>query len=119
MVSTQNTKTIRQDSDGDGLSDKWESLNDRDPNDGELQFEFDCGGWQTEGWVAKGNVTNIAGSQGFLDFDLLDGKATLRRSGLKLDARKQTGPTRIRMRSLNAVKIKIEPQWKSGSRELS
>ena len=43
-------EVYRPDRDGDGLSDKWEILNDRNPIDGLLYFDFDCGGWQTEGW---------------------------------------------------------------------
>jgi len=62
---------VRTDSDGDGLSNRWEDYNGRDPDDGRLQFEFDCGGWQTEGWMSEGDLTNIAGRQGFLGFDLL------------------------------------------------
>jgi hypothetical protein len=90
---------IREDTDGDGLSDKWETINHRDPNDGKLLFTFDCGGWQTEGWQADGEVTNIAGYQGFLDFDLLSGHAVLVRQGLKLDADRNQGSLVIRMRS--------------------
>ena len=90
---------IRKDTDGDGLSDKWETTNQRDPNDGKLLFTFDCGGWQTEGWQAEGEVTNIAGYQGFLDFDLLSGQAILLRQGLKLEANRNHGSLVIRMRS--------------------
>lgn len=50
-------EAIRKDSDGDGLSDTWEELNDRNPVDGKLIFGFDCGAWQTEGWEAVGKVT--------------------------------------------------------------
>ncbi|MEN8783226.1 MAG: sulfatase, partial [Akkermansiaceae bacterium] len=82
---------VRTDSDGDGLSDRWEKFNARDPSDGKLQFEFDCGGWQTEGWKPEGDLTNIAGRQGFLDFDLLTGSASILRGGLKIDAGKNQG----------------------------
>ena len=49
----------REDNDGDGLSDKWEKINGRDPQDGRLAYEFDCGGWQTEGWQAKDPATTL------------------------------------------------------------
>ena len=91
-------EAIRKDSDGDGLSDTWEKLNDRDPDDGKLFFGFDCGGWQTEGWEAEGKLSNIAGRQGFLDFDLSDGGGAIKRDGLsaKTDSAKQLS---IRLRS--------------------
>lgn len=91
-------ESIRKDSDGDGLSDTWEKLNDRDPADGKLLFGFDCGGWQTEGWEADGKLTNIAGRQGFLDFDLGDGTGAIRRDSLstKIDSAKEL---QIRLRS--------------------
>ena len=94
---------IRQDSDGDGLSDTWEQINKRDPKDGKLLFQFDCGAWQTEGWApaAEQDVTNIAGRQGFLDFDLLTGKTTLVRDGLALDCAKNQGAMVVRVRCSN------------------
>jgi arylsulfatase A-like enzyme len=98
---------IRQDSDGDGLSDKWEIVNHRDPKDGKLLFTFDCGGWQTEGWQAQGKLTNIAGYQGYLDFDLLTGRASLVRHGLKLDAAKNQGSLVIRMRSNRDTRVAV------------
>jgi len=86
-------ESIRKDSDGDGLSDTWEKLNGRAPNDGQLLFEFDCGGWQTEG-----KLTNIAGRQGVLDFDLTDGSGAIKRDGLStsIDSAKSLG---IRLKS--------------------
>ncbi|MDG2186159.1 MAG: sulfatase-like hydrolase/transferase [Mariniblastus sp.] len=98
---------IRTDSDGDGLSDTWEKVNGRDPGDGKLLFMFDCGGWQTEGWQSKGDTTNIAGYQGFLDFDLLNGQASLQRNGLKLDVSKNNGSLVIRARSENDTELKV------------
>lgn len=98
-------ESIREDSDGDGLSDEWEELNNRDPNDGKLQFDFECGGWQTEGWVEKGNVTNIAGRQGFLEFDLVDGKAAITRSGMSLDPARNQGPVVISLRCSQPTKL--------------
>ena len=77
-------ESIRMDQDGDGLSDDWEQLNSRDPADGKLQFEFDCGGWQNEGWKPFGRLTNICGSQGSLEFDLITGTGSISRTDLKL-----------------------------------
>jgi hypothetical protein len=98
---------IRTDSDGDGLSDTWEEQNGRDPGDGKLLFTFDCGGWQTEGWQAVGEVTNIAGYQGYLDFDLLSGKASLLRGGLELEAAKNRGDLVMRMRSSHDTQVAV------------
>lgn len=100
---------IRQDADGDGLSDTWEEVNGRDPKDGRLIFGFDCGGWQTEGWApaSPNKMTNIAGYQGFLDFDLLTGNASLLRGGLKLDTSKNQGDFVLRMRSSADTKVNV------------
>ncbi len=103
---------VRTDSDGDGLSDMWEKYNDRDPSDGRLQFEFNCGGWQTEGWKSDGDLTNISGRQGYLDFDLLAANASISRSGLKLDASKNQGKLAIRLRSTAAVKLSVSANGK-------
>ena len=104
---------VRSDSDGDGLSDRWERYNQRDPEDGRLQFEFDCGGWQTEGWASTGNLTNIAGSQGFLDFDLLAPKASITREGLKLDAGKNAGNLVVRVRATAATTLTFTANGKT------
>ncbi|MEM8667190.1 MAG: sulfatase [Planctomycetota bacterium] len=88
-------EAVREDSDGDGLSDRWEVVNQRDPADGKLLFTFDCGGWQTEGWAGNQDLGNIAGYQGFLDFDLQDGKASLFRNELNLDTAKNRGKLMI------------------------
>ena len=57
-----NMGRYRKDSDGDGLSDKWEMLNNRDPNDVKVLFQFiDCGGWQTEGWFSHDIESNLSG----------------------------------------------------------
>lgn len=92
-------ESIRQDSDGDGLSDEWESVNNRDPKDGKLRFEFDCGGWQTEGWRPEGNVTNIAGDQGFLEFRLSNGKGGITRDGLHLDSGNHSSGLIVRLKN--------------------
>jgi hypothetical protein len=98
---------VRTDSDGDGLSDRWEKYNGRDPEDGKLQFEFNCGGWQTEGWKSGGDLTNIAGRQGFLGFDLLAAAATISRAGLKLDTAKNQGKLAIRLRSTGKTALTV------------
>lgn len=74
----------RIDSDGDGLSDKWEIVNNRDPKDSLLYFEFDCGGWQTEGWYSNNLSSNIAGPLGYLDFKLDDKFGLIQKNGLNL-----------------------------------
>jgi len=77
-------EVYRTDQDGDGLSDKWETLNHRDPNDGLLYFEFDCGGWQTEGWSSDDIHSNLAGFLGFLDFTLDKNVGTIHRGNLDI-----------------------------------
>lgn len=92
-------EVVRTDGDGDGLSDAWERINDRDPEDGKLLFTFDCGGWQTEGWQANKKLGNIAGRQGFLDFELSGERGTIVRDGLRLDADKNRGELAITVRA--------------------
>ena len=92
-------EVVRTDSDGDGLSDPWEDINGRDPNDGKLLFTFDCGGWQTEGWKGEDKLGNIAGRQGFLDFSMPDGKGSLKRTGLKIDTSRNRGMLVVKARS--------------------
>ena len=77
-------EAYRVDSDGDGLSDKWETLNGRDPLDGRLYFAFDCGAWQTEGWFSEDITANLAGSLGTLDFELDGDSGSIRREGLNI-----------------------------------
>jgi len=100
-------ESIRKDSDGDGLSDGWEKANGRSVDDGQLLFTFDCGGWQTEGWQAKGHLTNISGRQGFLDFDLIDGVGAIERDGLNLDLQKNPGAIQLKIRSTAQTTVKI------------
>ncbi len=100
-------EVVRSDSDGDGLSDAWETINGRDPKDGKMLFQFDCGGWQTEGWTAKEALGNIAGRLGFLDFVLADGKDAIVREGLRLKSSKNQGPVIISMRSTGAVEVQL------------
>ena len=103
---------IRSDSDGDGLSDEWETINNRDPKDGRLQFEFDCGGWQDEGWTSTG-TDNIAGMLGTLDFTIGKSKGTLHRTKLKLDTAKNTGALRLRVKSNQAGTLSATANGKS------
>jgi N-sulfoglucosamine sulfohydrolase len=91
-------ENIRIDSDGDGLSDTWETVNGRDPQDGRLVFEFDCGGWQTEGWQSTDITDNLAGYQGFLDFHLDGKKGSLHRDGLSTKATSSDQAIVVRLR---------------------
>lgn len=108
----------RPDNDGDGLSDKWETLNKRDPKDGRLVFEFDCGGWQTEGWEAEGIRDNIAGFQGFLNFTLGKEGNRLIRKGLKAKTNSADATLLIRLRSSGDVKIQALANGKALGAEL-
>ena len=98
---------VRVDSDGDGLSDDWERINDRDPSDGVLRFTFDCGGWQTEGWSGSDELGNLAGRQGFLDFELASGTGTLRRGGMNLSADKNRGQFTLVARTDQPVEVEL------------
>ena len=95
----------RGDSDGDGLSDKWEKLNNRDPRDGRLAYEFDCGGWQTEGWKGRGIRDNIAGFQGFLQFSLPSKTGSLVRNGLEIKPQKTDQSLLLKLRVNAPVEI--------------
>lgn len=100
-------EAIRTDSDGDGLSDEWEKINGRDPVDGRLMFTFDCSGWQTEGWQSDGKTDNIAGRLGYLDFELLEGRAVLSRDRLRLDANKNMGIIELTMKSSHKMQVNL------------
>jgi hypothetical protein len=95
----------RKDNDGDGLSDKWEKLNGRNPQDGRIAYEFDCGGWQTEGWQGRGIRDNIAGFQGFLQFSLSGKPASLVRKGLKVKPHGSDQALLIKLRADAPVEI--------------
>ncbi len=111
-------EVVRTDSDGDGLSDAWEKINGRDPDDGKLLFTFDCGGWQTEGWQPQtAGLGNIAGRQGYLDFVLRDGTGTIVRKGLQADVAKNQNPISIAMRADSDVKVEVLARLK-GKKEL-
>ena len=100
-------ETYRKDLDGDGLSDKWEQLNQRDPKDGLLLFEFDCGGWQTEGWYSENILSNLAGSLGYLDFTLNGGKGSIIREGLNLQLNPKDSAILLKLKSQNSLKINL------------
>lgn len=101
-------EVVRFDSDGDGLSDDWERINGRDPKDGRAMFTFDCGGWQTEGWVATDPaVGNIAGRLGYLDFPLPGGTATIIRDGLKLNPANNQGSMVVTLRSAQGTQVTL------------
>jgi hypothetical protein len=101
-------EAVRRDSDGDGLSDDWERINGRDALDGRAVFQFDCGGWQTEGWRAtEDSVGNIAGKLGYLDFHLPNGEAVILREGLKLDPAKNRGALKVKLRSDPGTKVTL------------
>lgn len=95
----------RVDSDGDGLSDRWEIANNRNQNDGILYFEFDCGGWQTEGWESTDISSNLAGSLGYLDFKLDGKKGTIYKEGLQIKETNQQKTIAIKMKSNASLKI--------------
>lgn len=92
-------EVVRQDNDGDGLSDDWERSNNRDPADGRIVYRFDCGGWQTEGWSGEKDLGNIAGRLGFLDFRMPGTSAVITRDGLSLEASKNTGQLVLGLRA--------------------
>ncbi|WP_160149280.1 sulfatase family protein [Roseiconus lacunae] len=107
---------VREDNDGDGLSDEWERINDRDPSDGKLLFTFDCGGWQTEGWTATDPVIgNIAGQLGYLDFKLADGKAAIQRTGLNLDPKSNQGLVMIKLQCPSKTKVVLISQTEAST----
>jgi arylsulfatase A-like enzyme len=97
----------RVDSDGDGLSDRWEMANNRDQNDGLLYFEFDCGAWQTEGWRSTDISSNLAGSLGYLDFKLDNKKGTIYKEGLQIRETNHQKSIAIKMKSTADLKIFI------------
>ncbi len=106
-------EVYRTDSDGDGLSDTWEKENGRDPQDGRLVFEFDCGGWQTEGWKATAGIKdNIAGFQGYLDFALAAGSGSISRSGLKARATDADKALVVKLRASKRVSVQVSANGK-------
>lgn len=108
-------EVVREDSDGDGLSDAWERNNGRDPDDGRLLYTFDCGGWQTEGWESSDlGLGNIAGRLGFLDFTLPKQSGTITRKNLKLDPAKNAGDVQIKLRVSEPTRLTMTGMNGSG-----
>ena len=105
---------VRTDHDGDGLSSEWEKVVGRDPDDGKLLFNFDNGGWQTEGWEADGNMPNIAGYLGYLDFDLPDGEGAIVRKGLNADVRANSRSLDLNLRSSSTFRLWLSARNESG-----
>lgn len=110
----QEYERVRSDEDGDGLSGAWEKISGRDPMDGKLEFYFDNGGWQTEGWKGEGNLGNIAGYLGYLDFDLADGKGSLVRDGLEVDAARNAKNLKLNLRSSTTLMVSLSADNGSG-----
>lgn len=100
-------EVYREDNDGDGLSDKWESLNGRDPDDGRLYFGFDCGGWQTEGWFSEDISSNLAGYLGTLEFFLDSRTGSMRREGLKIQANEQDTALAMRIHTSKRLELSL------------
>lgn len=98
-------EVYRNDKDGDGLSDKWEKLNNRDPKDSLLFFDFNCGGWQTEGWQLKNSSSNLAGFLGYLDFDLENSSALIERKDLQIRSNQKDKSLVIRLRASSEINI--------------
>lgn len=107
-------EAVRTDHDGDGLSSEWEEGVGRDPKDGKLEFHFDNGGWQTEGWRGEGNLPNIAGYLGFLDFDLPDGEGAIVRRGLNAEAANNRGQFEIKAKVSSSVLAWLSAETGSG-----
>lgn len=100
-------EVYREDSDGDGLSDKWESLNGRNPDDGLLYFDFECGGWQTEGWFSEDIRSNLAGALGTLEFKLDDACGSIQRQALQLSTDPRDRVLALQLRSDAALDIRV------------
>ena len=98
-------EAYRLDGDGDGLSDKWETLNGRDPQDGRLYFAFDCGAWQTEGWFSEDISSNLAGPLGALDFGLDGESGSIRREGLNILVSEADRALTLDLRSSAELKV--------------
>ena len=59
------------------------------------------------GWQPVGDLGNIAGNQGYLDFKLKDSAAIIERTGLKAQVVKNQKPITLAMRSDNKVRVKF------------
>ena len=72
-----------------------------------LLFDFNCGGWQTEGWEANGIESKLAGFLGYMDFRLSEGSGTIYRNGLQLSVQWLDNFFEVRLRSSEMVDLKI------------
>jgi hypothetical protein len=104
---------VRNDSDGDGLSDQWEEINGRDPQDGRLVFEFNCGAWQTEGWETTGTPNHLPGNLGFLHFTLEQGAETIQRGGLAVAATKNDKALLVKVRTSKQLQVQASANGKT------
>ena len=100
-------EAYRLDKDGDGLSDKWESLNGRDPENGQLYFDFSCGGWQTEGWYSKDIRSNLAGYLGTLGFYLDSKSGSILREGLNIQTEGRDKALAIHMQTNASLELSL------------
>ena len=108
---------VRTDSDGDGLSDDWERINGRDAHDNRLMFLFDCGGWQTEGWIGQPKLGNLAGYLGFLEFALPDGDGMIVRDKLNIDSKHYPSKWFLTATTTDTTRVKLMAKF-SKSKEL-
>jgi N-sulfoglucosamine sulfohydrolase len=100
-------EAYRVDSDGDGLSDTWERMNERDPEDGRLYFGFDCGGWQTEGWFSEDISSNLSGFLGFLDFELDALVGSIQRKDLQIQSRENDQSLSLVLRADREAELSV------------
>ena len=89
------------------MSDRWEIANNRDPQDGLLYFDFDSGGWQTEGWESTDISSNLAGSLGYLDFKLDNKKGTIHKTRLQIRETNHQKSIAIKIKSNASLKILV------------
>jgi hypothetical protein len=80
-------------------------LNNRDPKDSLLFFDFNCGGWQTEGWQLKNSSSNLAGFLGYLDFDLENSSASIERKDLQIRSNQKDKSLVIKLRASSEINI--------------
>ena len=70
-----------------------------------LFFDFNCGGWQTEGWELKNSSSNLAGFLGFLDFDLENSSASIQRKELQVRSNEKDKSLIIKLRASSEINI--------------
>ena len=89
------------------MSDKWETLNNRNSKDGLLFFNFNNGGWQTEGWFSNDIKSNLAGFLGYLDFTLSKRKGTLSRENLAIKTTKEDKLLLLKLKSDTDLTVSV------------